>query len=90
MKKQLYSFGLFVAMTFSLFPSMSFATPMESWSPLDHIIQLSLTDIGTTTNRPRNPIEIPQVAQVGHSLYFFDGIDLFVNLYEVDETGVDC
>ena len=50
-------------------------------------IHLSLTDIQPNLPLPRTPIEVPQVGQTDHTLYFFDGIDLFLNIYSVDEGG---
>ncbi|MBR6129703.1 MAG: hypothetical protein IKQ07_08745 [Bacteroidaceae bacterium] len=36
---------------------------------------------------PRTPVEVPQVGQTDHTLYFLDGVDLFLNIYSVDEGG---
>ena len=63
--------------------------PVHAWEPngFSIIIQLSLTDIHPEPNHPRTPIEVPQVGQTDHTLYFLDGVDLFLNIYSVDEDG---
>ena len=63
--------------------------PVHAWEPngFGVIIQLSLTDIHPEPNHPRTPIEVPQIGQTGHTLYFLDGIDLFLNIYSVEEVG---
>ena len=83
MKNLLFTFGLVAVMLTS-------APSIQAAGVFSHPIQLSLVQPGIEpgTDWPRSPIEMPQVAQEGHSLYFFDGIALFVNLYEIDETGV--
>ena len=59
--------------------------PMWAWEPLENIVVLSLSDTKPVTDWPRNPIEIPQVGQIGHTLYFHDAADFTVNIYSVDE-----
>ena len=63
--------------------------PVHAWEPngFSVIIQLSLTDIHPNQPLPRTPIEVPQIGQTDHTLYFLDGIDLFLNIYSVDEGG---
>ena len=63
--------------------------PVHAWEPNEffNVIQLSLIEIDPSLNHPRTPIEIPQVGQSDHTLYFLDGIDLFLNIYSVDEGG---
>lgn len=63
--------------------------PVYAWEPglVGIRIPLSLIEILPGTNHPRTPIEVPQVGQTDHTLYFLDGIDLFLNIYSVDEGG---
>ena len=60
-------------------------SPMWAWEPLENIITLSLTDVYTEKDRPRTPVYIPQVGQIGYTLYFHDETDFTVNIYSVDE-----
>ena len=59
--------------------------PMWAWDPLESTIVLSLTDVIEGHDMPRTPVEIPQVGQLGHTLYFHDAADFTVNIYSVDE-----
>lgn len=63
--------------------------PIQAWEPVGISIRipLSLTEIHPDQPLPRTPIEAPQVGQTGHTLYFLDGIDIFLNIYSVDEDG---
>jgi hypothetical protein len=80
MKKLLLSFGLFVTM-------LTITLPANAWNPLESIISLSLTDVKPSNGYPRTPVNIPQVGQTGHTLYFHDEADFTVCLYSVDEDG---
>ena len=64
-------------------------SPIHAWesSEIDNIILLSLTDIQPGVGYPRTPIEVPQVGQTDHTLYFLDGTALVLNIYSVDEGG---
>lgn len=64
-------------------------SPVNAWEPgvIAIRIPLSLTDIHPAQPLPRTPIEVPQVGQTDHTLYFLDGVDLFLNIYSVDEGG---
>ena len=66
-------------------------TPVHAWEPVfgGITIQLSLTEIRPDTPFPRTPIVAPQVGQTDHTLYFLDETDLFLNIYSVDEGGVE-
>ena len=66
-------------------------TPVHAWEPVfwGITIQLSLTDIHPGQHYPRTPIVAPQVGQTDHTLYFLDETDLFLNIYSVDEGGVE-
>ena len=61
----------------------------HAWEPgiIGIRIQLSLIEIDPSFGHPRSPIETPQIGQTDHTLYFLDGIDLFLNIYSVDEGG---
>lgn len=59
--------------------------PMWAWDPLENIITLSLDYTDPELDHPRTPVEIPQVGQSGHTLYFHDAADFTVNIYSVDE-----
>ena len=58
---------------------------LRAWEPFENIITLSLTDIYDGKDKPRTPVYIPQVGQIGYTLYFHDATDFTVNLYSVDE-----
>ena len=64
-------------------------TPIHAWEPQMYgiRIQLSLADIHPDPYHPRTPIEVPEVGQIGYTLYFLDETDLTLNLYSVDEDG---
>ena len=64
-------------------------SPVNAWEPsvIGIRIPLSLVEIHPDPLHPRTPIEVPQVGQTDHTLYFLDGIDLFLNIYSVDEGG---
>lgn len=64
-------------------------SPIYAWE-LEGIsirIQMSLTEILPNQPLPRTPIDAPQVGQTDHTLYFFDGINLVLNIYSEDEVG---
>ena len=69
--------------------SLFVMSPIHAWEPdeIDNIILLSLTDIRPDYPFPRTPIEVPQVGQTDHTLYFLDGTALVLNIYSVDEGG---
>ena len=69
--------------------TLFFMTPIHAWEPAQFgiVIQLSLVEIHPDPLHPRTPIEIPQIGQTDHTLYFLDEIDLSLNLYSVDEVG---
>ena len=69
--------------------AMFILSPVHAWEPgvIGIRIPLSLIEILPGTNHPRTPIEVPQVGQTDHTLYFLDEIDLFLNIYSVDEDG---
>lgn len=50
-------------------------------------IVFSLVDFKPDMGHPRNPIEVPEVGQTDHTLYFPGGTALVLNLYSVDEGG---
>lgn len=62
---------------------------VNAWEPMGISIRIPLTlsDIRPNPIHPRTPIEIPEVGQTDHTLYFLDEIDLFLNIYSVDEGG---
>ena len=64
-------------------------SPVNAWEPTSISIRIPLTlsDIRPNPIHPRTPIEIPEVGQTDHTLYFLDEIDLFLNIYSVDEGG---
>ena len=64
-------------------------SPIHAWEPVGISIRipLSLTEIHPDQPLPRTPVEVPQVGQTDHTLYFLDGVDLFLNIYSVDEGG---
>lgn len=64
-------------------------SPIHAWEPneIENRILLSLTDIRPGNGYPRTPIEVPQVGQTDHTLYFLDGTALVLNIYSVDEGG---
>ena len=64
-------------------------SPVNAWEPTSISIRIPLTlaDIQPNPIHPRTPIEVPQVGQTDHTLYFLDEIDLFLNIYSVDEGG---
>lgn len=64
-------------------------SPVNAWEPMGISIRIPLTlsDIRPNPIHPRTPIEIPEVGQTDHTLYFLDEIDLFLNIYSVDEGG---
>ena len=64
-------------------------SPVNAWEPsvIGIRIPLSLVEIHPDPLHPRTPIEVPQVGQTDHTLYFLDEIDLFLNIYSVDEGG---
>lgn len=61
----------------------------RAWEPLPPVagvrIFFSLADIRPEPLHPHAPVVAPQVEQVGHTLYFFDETELFLNIYSVDE-----
>lgn len=69
--------------------AMFLMTPLHAWEPAQFgiVIQLTLMDIQPEPTLPRSPIEVPQIGQTDHALYFLDEIDLSLNLYSVDEIG---
>ena len=44
-------------------------------------------EIDPELNVPRTPVRAPRVSLDGHTLYFFDEMDFFVNFYVLDEDG---
>ena len=64
-------------------------TPAHAWDPNLFCIRipLFLTDIQPEHPYPRNPIEVPEVGQTDHTLYFPSGTDLVLNIYSVDAGG---
>ena len=62
---------------------------VNAWEPMGISIRIPLTlsDIRPNPIHPRTPIEIPEVGQTDHTLYFLDEIDLFLNIYSVYEGG---
>ena len=83
------NFIMRLALAIALFTTTSF---MHAWEPPMGIsirIQLSLADIHPDIGYPRTPIVAPQVGQTDHTLYFLDETDLFLNIYSVDEGGVE-
>ena len=75
--------------TVLLAATLFLVNPMHAWEPngFSIRIQLSLAEIQPGQIHPRTPIEAPQVGQSDHTLYFPDEIDLFLNIYSVDEDG---
>ena len=61
----------------------------RAWEPLPPVagvrIFFSLADIRPEPLHPHAPVVAPQVEQVGHTLYFLDETELFLNIYSVDE-----
>jgi hypothetical protein len=82
------NFIMRLALTIALFTITPF---MHAWEPVywGITIQLSLTEIRPEYGHPRTPIVAPQVGQTDHTLYFLDETDLFLNIYSVDEDGVE-
>ena len=64
--------------------------PIWAWEPFENIIIFSLDYIDPGLDHTRNPIEIPQVGQIGHTLYFHDAIieGYTVQILDEDETVV--
>ena len=64
-------------------------SPIHAWehNEINNRILLSLVDIQPELGHPRTPIEVPQVGQTDHTLYFLDGTALVLNIYSVDEGG---
>ena len=64
-------------------------SPIHAWesNEIENRILLSLTEILPGVGYPRTPIEVPQVGQTDHTLYFLDGTALVLNIYSVDEGG---
>lgn len=64
-------------------------SPIHAWeyNEINNRILLSLVDIKPEIGFPRTPIEVPQVGQTDHTLYFLDGTALVLNIYSVDEGG---
>ena len=64
-------------------------TPVRAWipNPIAFRIPLTMVEIDPTLGFPRTPIEIPEVGQTDHTLYFLDGTALVLNIYSVDEDG---
>jgi hypothetical protein len=83
MKKLFVTIGLWVA-------SMTISPPVFADDPDPNPIHFVLgkPEINPETDRPRTPILVPQVAQNGHTLFFSDEMDFFVNFYSIDENGV--
>lgn len=69
--------------------AMFIMNPMHAWEPslFGVRIPLALIEILPNPTFPRTPIEVPQVGQAGHTLYFPDETALFLNIYSVDEEG---
>lgn len=69
--------------------SLFLMSPIHAWesNEIDNLILLSLTEIHPELEHPRSPIEVPQVGQTDHTLYFLDGTALVLNIYSVDEGG---
>ena len=64
-------------------------SPIHAWeqNEINNRILLSLVEILPDPSIPRTPIEVPQVGQTDHTLYFLDGTALVLNIYSVDEGG---
>lgn len=61
-----------------------------AWEKSTHHIPLvlrTLPDIDPEINHPRGPVYVPEVGQTGHTLFFPDETDLFLNIYSEDEDG---
>ena len=48
-------------------------------------LRLIRPEINPEKDRPRSPIDVPQVEQTDHTLYFLDETDFVLNLYSVDD-----
>ena len=64
-------------------------SPIHAWEQngINNRILLSLVEVHPEVGYPRTPIEVPQVGQTDHTLYFIDGTALVLNIYSVDEGG---
>lgn len=82
------NFIMRLALTIALFTINPF---MYAWDRPEINIRIvfTLVDINPEYGHPRTPVEAPQVGQTGHTLYFLDETDLFLNIYSVDEGGVE-
>lgn len=49
-------------------------------------LRLIRPEINPEKDRPRSPIDVPQVEQIDHTLYFLDESDLVLNLYSMDDN----
>lgn len=66
-------------------------SPIHAWeqNEINNRILLSLVEILPDPSIPRSPIVVPEVGQTGHTLYFLDGTALVLNIYSVDEGGIE-
>ncbi|MBQ8051838.1 MAG: hypothetical protein IJ197_09760 [Bacteroidaceae bacterium] len=84
MKKTLITFGVMVFMAM-------YSLPMCAWEPNDSTTIIHLTPekpiIDPEIDNPRGPVYTPMVGQEDYTLYFFDEMDFFVNIYTQDDDG---
>lgn len=79
MNKTFLRFAIFAVTLLGITP------PIWAWDSLETIITLSISDTQPDRDHTRTPVYIPEVGQIGYTLYFHDETDFTVNLYSVDE-----
>ena len=87
MKKIFLIFGLLFVATVCCSIKAQNPPPSHFEGTFELLIRFSLVEIQPEMEHPRNPIEVPQIGQTDHTLYFLDGTDLVLNIYSVDAGG---
>ena len=64
-------------------------SPIHAWEPIEFGIRIlfTLVEIQPGHLNPRTPIEVPEIGQTDHTLYFLDETAHILNIYSVDEDG---
>ena len=76
-------------LTLVLILLLGFAPPIGAFERPEFNIRIHLTlvDIQPNPLHPRTPIEVPEVGQTDHTLFFLDETALVLNIYSVDNEG---
>lgn len=80
------NFILRIMVAFTFFTTVPF---LYAWEQPETNIRIifTLVDFKPEPNYPRTPIEPPLIEQMEHTLFFFDGNALLLNIYSMDEWG---